>query len=234
MSSTKDYIPKKLADFDLFQNKLMGIIAQHVPSSTASWGFLLADFTALQTLQTAWSAAYAAANPASNKKTRTTVQTTAMTTAKKNYTAAIRKFVKANLKENALVTNADRQNMGIPISKTTRTPSTAPTTTPQLSVTQGSGNTVLVKFTAGMDAKGVSKRAKPTGVVMVELRFAVGGNPPATPDDCPKTEIASRSPHKLVFSAADSGKRVYLYGRWLNNRKVGGPFTPSQITVVVP
>jgi hypothetical protein len=58
---------------------------------------------------------------------------------------------------------------------------------------------------------------KPKRVHGMELKWVIADAPPASVDDFPHSEFATRSPLRLVFGEADRGKRLYYIARWETN-----------------
>jgi hypothetical protein len=133
---------------------------------------------------------------------------------------SIRAFVKAYLAYNPAVSDADRENMGLPLHDSTRTSVPVPTTIPELELDSSTIRQISVHF---RDA-GSDKRGKPVGIHGVELRWALLDNPPSSVEDLTKSAFDTASPYMFKFDEADRGKSLYICPCWENNKGEKGPF----------
>jgi hypothetical protein len=134
--------------------------------------------------------------------------------------SSIRAFVKAYLAYNPAVSDADKENMGLPLHDSTRTPAPVPTTIPELELDSSTIRQISVHF---RDAES-GKRGKPVGIHGVELRWALLDNPPSSVEDLTKSAFDTASPYTFKFDEADRGKSLYICPCWENNKGEKGPF----------
>ena len=70
-----------------------------------------------------------------------------------------------------------------------------------------------------------TSRAKPNGVMGCELWVKIGDPAPAGPDDVAFLALATRTPDREDFDAADGGKSAHYMARWVNTRGQKGPWS---------
>ena len=133
-----DIIPRKDADFDVFQDNIM----DKVQPKLAAWGIPVADFTALQVLQTAWNDAWALAK---DKDTRSRGDVRAKLVARKRYEAGLRRFVKTWIAFNNNVTDADIESLGLKVRDIEPTPKPKITTFPIIGLKAMGGGDIEVR-----------------------------------------------------------------------------------------
>jgi hypothetical protein len=86
----------------------------------------------------------------------------------------LRAFIKAYLTYNPAVSDADKENMGLPLHDGTRTPVPAPTTIPELEL----DSSVIRQITVHFRDAGSERRGKPAHVHGVESRWGLLDNAP--------------------------------------------------------
>jgi hypothetical protein len=172
--------------------------------------------TPIQTQLTAYETVFnAARNPNRGK-----VDVLNKNEAKEALTGSLRAFIKAYLAYNPAVSDADKENMGLPLHDGTRTPAPAPTTLPELELDSSVIRQISVHF---RDA-GSDRRGKPAHVHGVELRWALLDNPPQSVEDLIKSAFDTASPYTFKFDEADRGKTLYICPCWENNKGEKGPW----------
>jgi hypothetical protein len=220
---SKDYIPAAVATFNQWQK----VLVAYVVANAERFGLIPEDLAPLQAKQAAWEAAYAVAdNPATRTKAANDAKKEACTTYKKE----IRPFVKANLTYSRKVSDADRSNMGLPIHDTKPTRASIPNTRPEVEVKfeQQLEHEVRVNDTVQ------SGSGKPEHVTGFEIYRQVVGldAPQPSIEQMQLVVMAPRSPHKLTYSSAEQGKRVYYAVRWVNTRGEAGPWSAIVSAIV--
>lgn len=223
----QDLIPPKDNQFNIFQED----VVTTCDTNKVAWNIPPTTITDLQALQTAWSAAWLIAK---DKGNRSMAQVTAKDNARQDFEGSLRPFIQQYVQLNSAVTNADRVSMNIKPKDKNRTKVPVPTTIPMVDMMPGNGSTLLVNFRQQPDAQGSSRRGKPQGVSNCEFYYKVGGEAPVSPAECPVKTTASRSPLTLSFDPAQSGTRVWTYGRWVNTTGQAGPWIISAVTAVIP
>jgi hypothetical protein len=160
---------------------------------------------------------------------RTPLVTTAFFEAEAAFKPVYRKLYNGFLRENPLVTDEDRQGMGLPKRSSGRRHSvSAPATIPSASVILPSPAVVEIHFRdAGSDHK-----AKPAGVHGVEIIWAILGNPPENWEELAHSSFNTHSPLVLTFERDQRGKALYFAMRWEDNHGGKGRWSDIQSTVI--
>jgi hypothetical protein len=224
MAHTKDYIPSNDADFNNFFKYLNQYVAQKCSGATPEWTHIpQAARTVMADSYIAWYTAYA-----NTLKPHSKVETEAKNDAKKASAADIRPFVNQYLRYPP-VTNEDRTAMGIPNRDTVRTPVPVPATFPEFSVEVKAIRRLDIHFRE----QGSEGKAKPYGYDGAVIFWATRDTPPATPEELTKSELATRTPHTLIFDETLRGKTVYIALRWQNEKGQKGPWSDVK-TALVP
>jgi hypothetical protein len=132
------------------------------------------------------------------------------------------------LQVNTAVTHSDKIAMQISTRDKSRTPVPAPTGIIELVIVAGAIGWLILMYKDSL----TSRRGKPYGVHGAEIRWMISDTPITNPDLLTNSEFSTRTPHKLIFPGADSGKRVYLSMRWENSRGEKGPWCPVQSAII--
>jgi hypothetical protein len=143
----------------------------------------------------------------------------------------LRQSIAEYLTYNHLVNDGDRQLLGLPVHKTTRTPVPAPTEKPDFSIEAGTGSRLTVHYHAH-DEERERRNAKPFGVHGAEIVWAVLDAPPASYADLAHSVFDTRSPYTFQFDLSDAGKRFYCCLRWENTRGEKGPWSEIQNAII--
>jgi hypothetical protein len=133
---------------------------------------------------------------------------------------SLRAFIKAYLTYNPAVSDADKENMGLPLHDGTRTPVPAPTTIPELEL----DSSVIRQITAHFKDAGSERRGKPAHVHGVELRWGLLDNAPSSVEDLKNSAFDTASPYTFTFDEPDRSKALYICPRWENNKGDKGPW----------
>lgn len=140
---------------------------------------------------------------------------------RRDLTADIRPLVR-RIQANPNVTDAQRAAMGITVPDSTNTPVGTPTTRPIASITLGQRLQHTLNF---VDETTPTRRAKPAGVIGVEVWAKVGTTPPSGEGDLQFMRIDSSTPAVFNFNAADGTKTAYYWTRWVNAQGERGPWS---------
>ncbi|MDR1347095.1 MAG: hypothetical protein LBJ63_01500 [Prevotellaceae bacterium] len=219
---SKDFIPHNDADFlqwtKNFMNYLSGLkTAISFPDSV--YAELLtqqADFT--QKLDLAEEAA-----------TRTKLTVQAKNTARKILEKNLRQAIREYLTNSHLVTDEDRDGLGLPIPKTTRTPSPVAATYPDFDIDSSMIRRLTVHF---YDQGQKKSKAKPPGQHCAEIRWAIRETPPASLKDLINSSVDTHTPFTLEFDENERGKTVYFCLCWENTRGEKGPWSEIQSAII--
>jgi hypothetical protein len=164
---------------------------------------------------------------AADKKTRTSSAIIERNQARKVYEAEIRRVVKTYLINNPNVTDAQRNDMGLPIHKTTRTPSQVAKTFPWVEVLTYMIRHLILNYGASS-----TERAKPEGQIGVEVLWVISHEKPSGIEQLIHSVFDTRSPIDLEFSEEDRGKTVWFVIRWENTRGEKGPWSPMYSAII--
>ena len=215
-----DYIPGPDANFQAWQSNFVTF----ANANLAALGLVAADMTPVTAAQTTWAAAFpahitaaAAAKAAKQAKDD----------ARSVYVAVIRPLVR-RLQASALVSDAEKASLGITVAQTPA-PIGAPTTAPIVSVECGNRLQHTLRF---VDSATPTRKAKPVGVLGVEIWNKVGTTPPAGEADLRFVAVDTNAPYVLNFDSVDGSKTAYYWLRWVSPTGERGPWSEqAQATV---
>lgn len=233
MPANDSYIPVDDGEFDDFQTILYSFIILHTPGTAFPWGYPQARVDTLTTMKTRWDAAWLIAK---NKNTRNKGDVKEKDDAREPYEKEIRAFVKEFLKNNSLITNEVKVEMGVPVDAASAE-RPAITNAPFTDLKTGDGCTI--KFTNRVVNDGGRGSMHPDADV-VEMKWVLHSitvpptPPPNGPEQCPNTELSTKAMFTSAFGIPNAGKRLYCYSRWRNNSEVqkSGPFGQIQTIVL--
>jgi hypothetical protein len=221
MTSGKDYIPTSDGKFLEWVKFLFAYLYGHA----AAWGIPQDSWANIDPLIAAYEAAYAKAEDPNRGKADVKAKNEARDAVKK----AVRQYVKEYLINNHLISDEDREHMGLPVHDKKPTPAPPITIRPELEVvfSEIQKHTLIVR-------NPVSKHAgKPAHAAGFEVWRKVGGEAPATDAEWLFVAQAAHSPHTLNYSQSESGLRVYYRVRWVNTRELPGPWSET-VNAVIP
>jgi hypothetical protein len=163
--------------------------------------------------------------------THTKVTTQEKNDARKALEKELRQAVAEYLTYNHLLTNADRQLLGLPVHKTTHTPVPPPGGKPDFTIEPLSGSRLAVHYHAH-DEEREAKNAKPFGVHGVEIAWAILDEAPKSYADLIHSTFDTRSPYIYQFDLGDAGRRFYCCLRWENTTGEKGPWSEIQSAII--
>ncbi|MDR1591974.1 MAG: hypothetical protein LBS16_03710, partial [Prevotellaceae bacterium] len=114
---------------------------------------------------------------------------------------ALRKAIAEYLTNNHKVTDEDRDNLGLPIHKTSHTPIPVPTTYPDYSV----ATDVLRRLTVHFHDHNSEHRGKPAGISGAVIHWALLDTPPKSVDELNHSALDTSSPFTVEFSEEQRG-----------------------------
>lgn len=204
------YIPNRDADFAAWLLNFATLIA----AAPAAYGLLVGDATAISAQNTAFQAAYTAAI---DPGTRTPATVAAKDAARANAQAVVRPYAQ-RIRNNSAVDVALKVGLGLTIPSTTPTPIPAPVVAPALSLQSA----IVGQMRLAYKDPTAAGKAKPYGVVGVEMARAIGTVPAVDPAQASVWGTATKSPFEMSFLAGDAGKVVTLFGRFVTRSGPGG------------
>jgi hypothetical protein len=219
-TSKQDYIPSNDGKFLEWVKFLFVYLAAHA----SQWNISSSTWSLITPLITLFETAYAKARDPNRGKADVQAKNEARDTLKKS----VRQYVKEYLINNHLISNSDRERMGLPVHDTQPTPAPAITERPELEIEFGEIQEHRLKVRR-LESKGGGKPDHCSGF---EIWRKVGGDPPASDADWQLVVQAPHSPHTLGYDQSQSGLRVYYRVRWINTRGVPGPWSEPQSALI--
>ena len=130
----------------------------------------------------------------------------------------------------ANLTLQDRDTFNLPVPDTTPTPRGNIEDVPIVGIKPIGGGQLKVRVRQDEDASRASRHPLADGL---EFKGCIidpadqSAKIPSSPDECPKSHISKKALFNLELGAANSGKRIYFYVRWINlsNPANSGPWT---------
>ena len=215
-----DYLPGPDADYQAWVSNFV----TYANANLAALGLVAADMTPVTTAQTAWNsgfAAHVAAVAAAKAAKQTKDESRAA------LTGNIRPLVR-RLQASAVVSDAEKASLGITV-RQEPSPIGPPTTSPIVSVECGNRLQHTLRF---VDSATPTRKAKPAGVLGVEIWNKVGTTPPAGESDLRFVAVDTNAPFVLNFDSADGNKVSYYWLRWVSPTGERGPWSePAQATI---
>lgn len=206
-----NYIPAADADFD---NWLVNFDTLLTADPTA-YGETGGTAAAVAAVTATWVAAFALATDPS---TRTSPTVAAKDAARYTAEQTVRP-VAIRIRNNSAVTNAQRVDLGITVPKVVPTPIPAPTSAAALALTNATPLVHLLQYSDTILPDG---KAKPYGVIGLEIFRSIGVVPATDPAQCTYYGTATKSPFRSTFASDDRGKICTYFGRWTTRSGPGG------------
>jgi len=221
--SKKNYIPATDADFNQFFKNITQYVNTKCTGTTPEWQHIpRADRDELNAAYAAWYSAWGL-----TFKPHGTDITKEKNRARKEAEALVREFVNRFLRHRP-VTDHDRDIMGIPNRKTTRTSHFSVNELVEFEIKLRGIRELEIRFWI----KGASHRAKPDGYDGAVIVWDVLEAKPARPEDLNRHVLASRTPHTLHFDETERGKTVYIALAWQNDRGHTGQWSEIQAAII--
>jgi hypothetical protein len=187
-------------------------------ANKTAWNIFSDAITAVHALLDTYADALAKTQ---SSDTRSKSATVAKNEVKVSLRNALTVFVAKYIENNDAITVPIREQLGLPIKNTTRTPIPAPTTYPEFFVRLKDIRALDVHF---KEIGSVSK-AKPYGYNGAVIFYGVLDTPPTDPSELPHSTLATKTPYTLSFTEAERGHRVYIALVWQNRKGEKGPFS---------
>ena len=221
MPAVAPYIPPRDADLDTWSANFSTLIT----AAPATYGLTSADAATIAGAVLTWHTDYLLVTSPTTK-TATAVQN--KNAARVSMLATVRPYAQA-ISLNAGVSTGAKIALGVNPRTSTPTPITAPTTSPVLTAQSTSTAGTIIRYRDATASPSV--KAKPYGVVQVQLYGLASTTPITDPDDLDFQFATTKSPI-IVPMAGDAGKTVYFAGRWITKTGLLGPWS-SIISYVV-
>jgi len=186
-----------------------------VGPSVAAYGLGDAEFENFEGLNTTLQAAWSANNdPATRNRTTVSNKDMALKAMKAAATDLVRR-----IQGTKTVTDTMKLAAGLTVYKTTRTPSSVPSTSPFINATP-KGRSVIVEL-----QRERSKRGKPTGVAGATVFTHVGPTAPQSIGDWKFASNITNTTIEIPFGPSATGDTVWITAFWSNARDESGPAT---------
>jgi hypothetical protein len=164
---------------------------------------------------------------ADNPETKTAIAIHDRNRAREVYETDLRRLIKACIIENLAVTDAQRELMGLPIHKTTRTPAPVEKNPPYIEIVTDTLRELILKYGTSKHSK-----AKPEGQHGVETVWVISQEKPSGIEKLIHSVFDTRTPLVLKFTEEERGKTVWFAMRWENTRGEKGPFSPIYYAII--
>ena len=223
---TQKYIPTTDGDFDAWLRNF----CDRIIATPAAYGVLPADLTDLTAVYTDWQADYPA---------HKTAQTTARAAAEKkddsrDATESVARRVAKLIQARKATTDAQRQELGITVADTTKTPLSEQivlTTPPPVIEAKCTGSKTVRIDWYPTQAPGESE-ALPQGIDGVNIWVAEGGIPS---DESQWRFLAMDTNSPYIHNVGNESSATMAYkAQWFDRRKRMGPFCDPVIVAVTP
>jgi hypothetical protein len=217
----KDFIPKNDQSFLAWLLNLLKYIAS---GGLSRFNIPDADFNDLSAKAADFEQKL---HTADEPDTRTKAAVLAKTESRAVAEKTAREFINEFLAYNKLVSDADRENMQIPVHKGGHTP--APVSGEAPYVTAADHGPRQVRFEFGQSA--VSK-AKPAGQHGIEIAWVIRDEAPTSYDELIHSSFDTRTPLTLSFDLLYAGKRLWFAARWENTTGAKGPWSEIHSAII--
>lgn len=216
------YIPAADSSFDAWLANFNAIFA----TDFADWGFIAGDATALDTAYDNWHAAFlAATNPATRTPvtvaTKDTMRAIAESLAR-SYAMIIKAFLPP-------VDPSVLASLGLTVDSFPPTPIPDPLTFPVLDILQATPGQHKIQY---RDSETPTSKAKPYGVLQMELWVAIGTVAAPDPSTAVFVATQTKSPFFVTHDPSDAGKLATYFSRWLTRTGKLGPWS-SGVTMTI-
>jgi hypothetical protein len=218
---SKSFIPAAEAVFHVWQSNLLSKLVENA----TKWNIPDSAITALLAQQTHWNAIYAEAE---NPATRTKGAVKEKQDTRKEYETELRSQLKAYVTYNPLIDNRQREDMGLPVHKTTHSPAPVAPNAPWMRP-----NTGLLRHVTFDYGGSETSKAKPDGQHGLEMAWSVAAEKPAHVRDLAHSTFDTRSPLTLEFEEEERGQTLWYASRWENTRGEKGPWSEIQ-SIIIP
>ena len=216
-----DYIPRGDADFNAWQANFV----TYANANLANLGLAIPDLMSILSAQGAWTPSLTAhvaaqANAQSARATKDGNRTV--------LESLIRALVR-RLQASSSVSDAEREALGITVPDLGAAAAASPTTRPICQVDTSQRLRHTIDFT---DESTPTRKAKPAGVMGVEIWVKIGAPPPVDPSELTFLAVDTRTPYTTDFDGADGGKQAHYMLRWVNTRGETGPWSETATATI--
>jgi hypothetical protein len=218
---SESYIPATDWGFKSFLQNFSTLIT----ADPGRYGLDSADAAIIQSQYTGYAAAFDTVQAPTTRNASTIAQKDAL---RASAVASVRIYAQM-IKVNQGVDNEDKIALGIHVNDPTPTPIPQPTTAPLLAIVAAFSGQHEIRYA---DETTPTSRAKPQGVIQMELRrtIAVGANP--DPGAASPVGLFTKQPVIVEQDPADASKTATYFGRWVTRTGLVGPWSlPVAMTI---
>ena len=147
--------------------------------------------------------------------------------ARKALESYLRQAIGEYMRHNHLVTDTDRDNLGLPVYKTRHDPAPVATTFPWIQVKLN-----IIRHLRFDFGHAKTSKAKPAGQRGMELAGRIGGGKPANVHEMTLSYINTHTPLIIAFEEEDRGKTFWFAVRWENTTGKKGPWSDIQSALI--
>jgi len=208
------YIPTTDSGFASWSANFEALVAVNF----AAYGLTSGQATAYTTADGDYQTAYVAAT---NPGTRTPVTIAAKDAARVTAEALARELAMI-IKANPLVSDETLVLLGITVDKFPATPVPTPTTFPLLDFLRSTPGQHTLQW---RDSETPTIKAKPEGAIGMEVWVTIGTEVATTPENAVYFGSKTKSPFSLDYAEADRGKIASIFGRWVTQTNLVGPWS---------
>ncbi len=133
------------------------------------------------------------------------------------------------LQASTIVSDEERQNLGITVRSTEREPLPAPLTRPIPVIDAGQRLRHIIRYT---DEATPLSRARPVGAIGCEIGVKLGGPPPIDASELTVLALHPRSPFTTEYPGTRANTSAHYMLRWVGTRGDKGPWS-STLTATV-
>jgi hypothetical protein len=213
---SEDFLPRADAELVVWMTNFV----TYANANLANLGLVAGDMTPVTTNQTLFSNAFTANVTAQNNAKNAAA---AKDTARDNLETAVRTLVR-KIQGTPIVTNAQRQSLGISERGTERAPAGVPKSRPILSVDTSQRLQHTISF---VDEETPTSKAKPNGVRGCEIWVYIGPEPSKLPTEYHYLGTDTKTPYVSHYEGTDGGKNAHYMGRWVNTKGEPGPWSET-------
>jgi hypothetical protein len=217
----KDFIPEADVLFNTWQANLLSKLS----AGAMAWNIPSTVIALLLTKQARWATAFAVAQ---DPATRTKGAVKEKQEARKDYESELRKQLKAYVTYNPLISDRQREDMALPIHKTTYTRAPVASDSPWLKA-----RTDLLRHVTFDYGGSETSKAKPDGQHGMEMVWEITSEKPSHVRNLTHSVFATRSPLTLEFDEEERGRTLWYAARWENTRGEKGPWSEI-LRIVIP
>jgi len=215
------YIPPRDADLVPWATNFTTLIT----AAPATYGLVAADAVAIDAVVQPYLAAQTLVD---NPATRTSVTIADKNNKKQAMLVTCRAYAQT-IANNAGVTDADKITLGLNLPNNNPSPIPAPTSSPIVTVIGATPSQLTIRYA---DENTPASRAKPQGVVALQLFIGVDTITLTDPADAVFEALVTKQPFAVTFDPTDAGKIATMFGRWSTRTGLVGPFSLAASFIV--